>query len=58
MTQKENTARHSPRGACGSPAGSDGVGGYFSARGEVHDGTVIPFESGVIHRSEVWKFTA
>lgn len=58
MTQGENTARHSPRGACGSPAGSDGVGGYFSARGEVHADTVRPRESGGIHMNAVGKFTA
>lgn len=44
-------------GAIASPAGSDGVGWFFSSV-LVHDGTVIPFESGAIHRSEVWKFTA
>ena len=45
-------------GAIASPAGSDGVGGYFSARGEVHADTVRPRESGGIHRNAVGKFTA
>lgn len=43
--------------ACVQPAGSDGVGWFFSSV-LVHDGTVIPLESVVIHRSEVGKFTA
>lgn len=58
MTQEEHAGRHSQAGACGSPAGSDGVGGYFSARGEVHADTVRPRESGGIHRNAVGKFTA
>ena len=29
ITQDEHTARHSTRGACGSPAGSGWAGGLF-----------------------------
>ncbi len=35
--QEEHTARHSPRGACGSPAGSGGAGGLFLCRGALED---------------------
>lgn len=58
MTQEENTARHSPRGACGSPAGSDGVGGFLSVCGAHGAATVRPRESGGISNPAVGKFTA
>ena len=58
MTQEEHAGRHSPAGACGSPAGSGGAGGLLSGRGPDHDRTVIPRESGGIHMNAVGKFTA
>ena len=57
MTQEENTARHSPRGACGSPAGSDGAGGHFLCRHWVRsfraDPEVVPLADRHYNRQKV-----
>lgn len=58
MTQEEHAGRHSQAGACGSPAGSDGVGGFLSVCGAHGAATVRPRESVGIHRNAVGKFTA
>ena len=63
---QEQHAAHPPRGACGSPAGSpvtrvhpcgESAGTFFGEQ-LCHAPTVIPRESGGIHRSAVGKFTA
>lgn len=63
ITQEEHTARHSPRGACGSPAGSGGAGGLFLCRGALEDESrIVPCCKVCTHyhkrgRTPTWALT-